>query len=215
MKRLCAVPATVALGLALAGPAAAGNSNTIYVIQESSLGGSGNTLTVDQSAANNSLVRGLNEGEAAKQKGDGNEAILTIEGTGGVIELLQDNSASGLPGNRARVEVNGNALGTVSQIGSNNRAVLSVSGELAQGTIIQNGDLNTANLTVAGSDANGSITQTGGQTETQLNVLGAGTSVNYTVNGNGVSNVQAGGLQVFTNGATVTITQTAVVPISR
>lgn len=200
------------LVLLAGGTAFSGSNNTIYVLQERSPGGAGNTLEVDQSSASNSLVRGLNEGEPAQQLGGGNTATLTIEGNGGVVELLQDTGSASGSGNIATIGTSSNALGIVSQIGTANLATLEVSGTLASGSIFQNGIGNNAGLVVAGTEANGSITQNGNNNVTNLAVTGAGTSVDYTVNGNNLTNVPGGGVQVYTNGATVTITQTSSLP---
>lgn len=204
-----------ALPLAALPGAAAAGENTIYVLQDSGTG-TGNTLIVDQSLANDSVVRGFGSPlSPATQSGDDNFADLSIEGTGGVIQLLQDNAAVGLPGNAATITVDGDALALVRQEGAGNLATVDVSGELAQGGVLQAGSLNDARLTVAGSGATGSITQVGDNNETVLEVLGSGTVVDYTLNGSDLTNAQAGGLQVFTNGAIVTITQSTIVPISR
>lgn len=208
--------AVAALIVGSAGMASAGSSNTIYVIQESKTG-AGNTLTVDQSEANGSLVGGLGSSGMAPaiQRGDHNEATLTIKGDGGVIRLLQDSFDASGTGNAAVVAVTGPATARVSQVGGANEAALTVTGALAAGVINQNGALNNASLTVDGVGANGSITQNGINNVTALEVLGAGTSVDYTVTGNNTTNVPNGGVQVFSNGASITITQTPVVPISR
>lgn len=205
-----------AAAFTLPGAAIAGSDNEIYVLQQSSTG-LGNTLVIDQSNANESLVRGLGESEfaPATQKGDGNSADLTITGNGGEIRLLQDNFATGQPGNAAKVTVGGDNLATVQQVGSGNLAELEVTGSLSEGSILQNGSQNDALLSVSGNNANGSITQNGDGNNTVLAVTGSGTSVDYTLVGDNVTNVQNGGVQVFTNGASVTITQTAVVPLSR
>lgn len=210
---------TLMLGAAcivLPGAAIAGGGNEIYVLQESATG-LGNKLEIDQSGANDSLVRGLGDSELAPatQKGDGNSADLTITGNGGEIRLEQDNFATGQPGNTANVTVDGGNLATVQQLGSGNLATLGVSGSLTEGGIFQNGDGNNALLTVSGSNTSGSVTQNGDGNETALTVTGNGTAVDYTLNGNSVTNVPGGGVQVINNGAQVTITQTAIVPISR
>src|SRR5690606_39056972 len=110
----------LAFGLAIASaPSYAGDNNTIRVKQES-FGFGGNSLKIDQSLANDSLVIGpslatitaveenslitdqpsnllssstasLNPPDAL-QKGDGNEAELRMVGNGGVLQLQQDNS---------------------------------------------------------------------------------------------------------------------------
>lgn len=196
------------LFLAMAGIASAGNGNELYLIQERTFGAQGNTLSVDQSLANNSIIRGLNSGQPATQKGDGNRAVLTIKGDGGKAGLLQDNSASGGAGNSAKINLSGNAFAAVSQIGPGNVAILSVAGAFAQGGILQTGKFNKANLNVSGEGAKGLVTQVGNNNNTALSVTGTGTTVSYTLVGSNVTNVPAGGVQVYTNGAAVSITQT-------
>jgi hypothetical protein len=212
MKMIAAKTLLFSVPFALAcGTALAGSGNTIYVLQERTGGNGGNTLSVDQIDATNSLVGGLDGGTSpAKQLGGDNTATLSIEGNGGTIQLLQNNTQTE-PGNGnvATVGLTGNGTALVSQIGNLNSATLNVSGDLANGTIIQNGIGNDAGLTVQGSGTKGSITQNGNNTNTSLEVSGAGTSVNYTLNGNNVTTVPGNGVQVYTNGASVTITQSA------
>jgi hypothetical protein len=198
----------------LCGPSQAGDGNRIYVLQERTNGNGGNTLSVDQSNANDSLVRGplqgANQSLEAKQLGGDNKATLVIDGNGGTIQLLQSNPATEPGnGNTANVGLSGSGTALVSQIGSLNGAKLNVSGDLAKGSIVQTGDLNQAELKVEGSGASGSVTQDGNNNVTSLNVTGAGTSVNYTLNGSNLTTVPGSGVQVYTNGATVTITQSA------
>ncbi|MEP9374472.1 hypothetical protein [Mesorhizobium sp. KR1-2] len=196
------------LFLAMAGTAGAGNGNKLYLLQEKTFGTEGNTLSVDQSQANDSIIRGLVSGQPATQKGSGNRAELTIDGNGGRVQLLQNNSISGGAGNSAVVNLSGNALAILGQVGAGNTANLSVAGELAQGSIFQTGKFNNADLSVSGNRAKGLVTQIGNNITTGLSVTGTGTTVSYTVNGNNVTNAPGGGVQVYTNGAAVSITQT-------
>lgn len=198
------------LFLAMAGTASAGNGNELYLLQEKTFGTEGNTLSVDQSQANGSLIQGLKIGHRATQKGDGNLARIIVEGDGGRVNLLQDNSTSRGAGNSAVVNLSGNALATVGQVGANNAATLSVAGALAQGSIFQAGKSNQASLQVSGQKAQGFVTQIGNNNTTGLSVTGPGTTVSYTLIGNNVTNVPGGGVQVYTNGAAVSITQTTL-----
>jgi hypothetical protein len=169
---------------------------------------------------------------SAEQKGTGNTAKLTITNSAddenhllfdhGTIGILQDNSMSSAGANDAIVTVNGNGTGLISQTGGNNTASLLVTGLGSTGGIYQNGDNNragdrsTVGLTVSGNNSSGTITQNGSNLVSGLGVTGNGTTVYYTLNGNNVSALpttdatgnSAGGLQVISNGATVTITQT-------
>jgi hypothetical protein len=206
---------------ALCSAAYAGSNNQITIEQT----GFGNNLTVDQSKATGRVVGGASLGSGntlsltptARQTGSGNTANLTIEDadgvSGGRIGLLQNNvsqTTAGVGANNAAVSVLGGGLGLVSQIGGANVANLSVRGLDATGTVNQRGHRNNAGLTVSGAGANGVIEQIGNDNALDLQVSGAGTSASYTLIGNNISNTTAGGggVQVISNGATVTITQT-------
>ena len=206
---------------ALCSAAYAGSNNQITIEQT----GIGNNLTVDQSKATGSVVGGVSMSSAnrlsltntARQTGGGNTANLTIEDadgvSGGKIGLLQNNAsqaAVGTSANNVAASVLGGGLGLVSQIGGANVADLSVRGLGATGTINQRGHRNNAGLTVSGTGANGVINQIGNDNALDLQVSGAGTTASYTLIGNNISDTTAGGggVQVISNGATVTITQT-------
>lgn len=207
---------------ALCGTAYAGDSNQITITQD----GLANSLTVDQSQANNSIVGGtelngdnrLSLGSSAKQLGNGNTADLTItkDGSldGGQIGLFQSNSSQSGSPNNAIVSVLGSGLGLVSQDGEGNIANIHVEGENTTGNVSQTGNFNqvgtlsTPGLSVTGKNASGKIIQKGNGNDTALTVFGDGTSVTYTAAGDGLATTIPGGVQVISNGATVTITQT-------
>ena len=230
-----AVLAGAALGLGVFAPALAGDSNTVYIQQESPLGGIGNTIYVDQSAATGSNVGGFstvpslsatpiasypysssplafsaNLAKPAQQLGGNNSARISDTGTDDMISLYQNNSQPGLSG-------------------SLNKATVTLSGNGAFGGVIQNGYANVANLTVSGAlgtTTAGGIWQQGDHNTGTVNVSGgaaallvqngSGNSNSLTATGpagsqisyivNG-SNFTATGAQVTTNGAAVTITQ--------
>lgn len=220
LKRTITMPAI--LLAALCGAAYAGENNQITITQD----GLSNSLTVDQSKASNSIVGGiglngdnrLSLGSTAKQLGNGNTADLRITDDGGLgggqIGLYQSNSNQSGPSNNAVVSVLGNGLGLVSQDGEGNTANVSVGGENTTGIVSQNGNLNSVGtltkpgLNVTGKNASGSIIQNGNGNDTALTVFGDGTSVTYTATGDGMTSQVPGGVQVISNGATVTITQT-------
>ena len=195
--------------------AQSGDNNQLFLLQESPSGSlTGNTLTVDQSEATGSLVSGLlDSGHPAIQRGSGNELEIEISGAGGSVRLLQDNSGSA-GGNSADIFVQQSAAASLSQIGDGNSASLNVNGLLAEGAVVQDGLNNDANLTVVGNGASGEITQDGDENNAGLSVTGAGTSVSFTQAGNSMSYTSSydvnssPGVQVISNGATVTITQT-------
>jgi hypothetical protein len=211
--------------------ATAGEGNTLRVLQESSSGSfSGNSLSVDQSRASNSLVLGPNqamtsalEGKTltlnglqfasdgpdrpALQRGEGNSATVVITGDGGQLQLLQDNSKAGTSsGNKAEATLAEGALGGVFQLGDGNEATLKVD-PLGKGLIAQNGNGNFANLVVHGG-GEGQIIQNGNANNQPLTV-NSNTTVMVTQNGNGLQPVGTTGIQVFsTNPGTISITQT-------
>jgi hypothetical protein len=212
--------------------ATAGENNRLIVLQESPNGGvSGNALTVDQSAASNSLLIGpsvsmtsnlaggtLAVGDLrpavdspdrpAVQRGDGNSATVVITGDGGQLQLLQDNSQAGTDiGNRASAHLAAGALGGILQAGDNNQASLDV-GELGTGLIAQNGNDNQASL-IVNSGGTGQIIQNGNRNVQPLTV-NSNTTVTVTQEGNGLQPVGPTGIQVFsTNPGVISIIQSA------
>ncbi|MFI0848848.1 hypothetical protein [Mesorhizobium sp. IMUNJ 23232] len=213
-------------------PVFAGDNNVLKIIQTSPPGAlAGNSLSSDQSLANNSLVAGPTQqmiedaldgtlavgdlyrmdqatAPSAVQSGQRNTATLTIEGNGGQLLLLQDNSAGGTSGNSAQLSAFGaDSLGAVLQIGDGNDASLTV-GAGATGLIVQNGSGNANSLTV-GSGGSGEIIQNGNGNTFPTSVA-ANTSVTITQNGNNLSPAGVTGMQVFSTApGTVAITQTS------
>lgn len=213
-------------------PVLAGDNNVLKILQTCPPGAiEGNYLSSDQSLATGSLVAGptqkmiedalagtLDVGDlyrmdqatapSAVQTGQGNTAILTIEGDGGQLLLLQDNSAGGTLGNSAQLSAFGaDSLGAVLQIGDGNDASLTV-GAGASGLIVQNGSGNANSLTV-GSGGSGEIIQNGNGNTFSTSVA-ANTSVTITQNGNNLSPAGVTGMQVFSTApGTVAITQTS------
>lgn len=208
------------------------DDNVLKIIQTSpSSALEGNVLSLDQSLATGSLVAGptqqmiegalagaLNVGDlyrldpatapSALQTGQGNTATLTIEGDGGQLLLLQDNSAGGTLGNSAQLSAFGaDSLGAVLQIGDGNDASLTV-GSAATGLIVQNGSHNANSLTVA-SGGSGEIIQNGNGNTFSTSVA-ANTTVTITQNGNNLSPAGMAGMEVFsTSPGSVAITQTS------
>lgn len=227
---LLSVAVAAAFGASFTATASqAGDDNAIYIKQESPAGSlAGNTLSVDQSRAKESLIIGptlpsllqfINidiqsglQGEPAPalQRGEGNKATVVIEGEGGVLQLLQDTSpfralqqANSNTQNTARVELTGSSLGGVVQLGTDNTANLNLTD--STGLIAQFGTDLRADLTV-GANGDGRIVQIGNRNTAQLDVPG-GTSATYTQIGNNLSSVQP--VEVFsTNSGNITITQT-------
>lgn len=222
--------AALALGAVLAvAPSHAGDGNTIYIIQENPAGSaSGNTLSVNQSQANDSFVLGPSDGllqhlrtldrngivdesvpdalvstqislTPALQRGSGNTATLTIDGNNAEIQLLQDNQ------NYLYLADPGNAA-TVVTAGTN-----------ALGAIVQEGGSNNAILSL-GNNAQGLIGQFGTNLTANLTVpdsssgqivqvgnnsqamlsVNSGASVTYTQVGDNLGSVNPATVQVFT-----------------
>lgn len=221
---------TLTLGAALAG-----DNNNVALRQESPLGSTnGNTLSIDQSEAFGSSLKGLNanlvggvgvwlagwvlgnDPLVATQRGEGNEATLKLTGDGGELQLFQSALpfAPWVPGgaagdNTATItstdSVAGTTLGGVIQVGRLNDATLNV--DDSQGLITQLGTRLSANLSVE-PGGNGTVVQIGRDSTVGNVNVAAGTSVTYTQIGNNLQ--QSAALSVYsTNPANLTITQTA------
>ncbi|WP_417423689.1 hypothetical protein [Hoeflea sp.] len=195
--------------------AQSGSNNQLFLLQESTSGAlTGNTLTVDQSGATGSLVSGpTGARHPAIQSGSGNDLEIELTGTGGHVQFIQKNVGNAA-GNSAKITAEENAVASLWQLGNGNSASLNVtgplasgSGLLASGSIDQVGLDNVAELTVDGDGASGRIRQIGKRNDADLTVTGAGTTATFTQIGNSLTT--PGGVQVISNGATVTITQTA------
>lgn len=205
--------------------ALAGDNNRVDLLQ-SATGNLGNTLTVDQSGADNSLVAGALGSEnplvltPAQQVGDGNEAMLTLTGDGARMFLQQGQSIDnpGI-GNEAIAVIAGRTgLGVIQQLGSDNFASLNVTSQDAtlpsDGSIFQDGQGNSGTLTVEGLNVSGTLRQIGNDNVNTLAVTGENTSVEFIQEGTGLVNNGLGdfaavpGISVFSNAGSVTITQT-------
>lgn len=208
--------------LALHSTSFAGDRNVLYLTQT----GSGNTISVDQSSADDSQVGGFERIGAptdvavtfeaaadpstapALQQGTDNSVAIIVTGQGSSVFLQQDNSTDFAPtSNQGSVTVNGdNAFAALSQIGSGNTATLLVDGDASSAALLQNGDLNDAELSVPASDVSATLIQNGNNNSTELNVSAYGNpNVSYTLNGSNVSTTTP--VQVFSNGASVSIQQ--------
>jgi hypothetical protein len=200
--------------------ALAGDNNRADLLQLAT-GSTGNTLTIDQSQASNSLVAGDPLGQLsspglvpAQQVGDGNSATLTLSGDGSRAALEQGLVTAPAFDNQAVAVIAGLAgFGAIQQLGSGNSASLSVTSQdgqsPAQGLIVQEGDRNTALLTVEGVNINGTLRQTGSDNANTLNVSGQDSSVTFIQNGSNLVNpANVPGVSVFTNAGNITITQT-------
>jgi hypothetical protein len=237
------------LGVAIsASQSHAGDGNMIYIKQESPAGSTaGNSLTIDQSEADNSLVHGPSaellgllgavstsqQGDDivpfsgnlpgttfGTQRGEGNQATLSITGSGGgELQLLQDSSpnqavlppAGTTSGNQATITASGAALGGVIQLGESNTADLNLSGGVgtATGLISQRGNSLSANLSV-GSGGRGQIVQIGNNSDTGAVTVPPNASLAYTQVGDNLAPVGPTAVQIIssTNSGNISITQT-------
>ena len=201
---------TIVLVLIVAGSqAGAGENNSIYILQNSS-GGIGNSLVIDQSAAQNSLVAGNASGNVpARQTGDGNTAEITLEGEGATVLFSQNNSLTSLvSGNSATISGGDLASIVLNQRGSGNVADLQVSGLNNSAGLRQFGDNNDGSVLVSGNNNSGNLFQQGDGNSYTLTVTGTDTNVTFRQIGDNLSSASGIGPSVISNGGTVQITQT-------
>lgn len=191
--------------------ALAGNNNIVILLQDSENGsGGGNTIFIDQTQADASIVAGPeNNDQPAVQFGSNNAAFIVLAGEGGQARLGQSNPLASSLGNIATLSLTGDlSVAEIVQVGDGNTAEVEVVGRLSEGTINQTGTGNSANLLVEGISASGTLIQEGSGNSVSLSVLGNGTSATYRQIGNNLS-ASAVAPSVVSNGATVSITQTA------
>ncbi|WP_316862590.1 hypothetical protein [uncultured Cohaesibacter sp.] len=140
------------------------------------------------------------------QIGNDNEATITIEGDGDVVQLEQD-SQGFAEGNEANIYVNsGNetpSFGAVLQTGGNNTANLTVNGGLNSGVIFQRGIDNIGNVEVNGTDVDAILVQNGSNNNSTVEASGTSSNYSYTLNASNTT----GTVAVSSNGASVSITQ--------
>ncbi len=225
----------LAFGISFVALAHAGDSNTIYIRQESPAGSTnGNSLSIDQSNANSSTLAGpsisallphvgltLNSAlqgqpRPALQYGEDNEATVTMTGNDGVLLLLQNSSpgtqspqalSAGVQGNTvtANTTIAGNSLGAVIQVGTGNIATLQL--DNSQGLIGQFGTGLQATLDVA-PGSSGQIIQNGNDSTANLQVAAGNATLVQTGNGLTFDQTTNQAVQVFsTNFGTITINQ--------
>lgn len=207
--RLPAASCLVA-GLLFSAPAWGGSDNTLYILQDSSLGGMGNQLFVDQSNASGSRISGAMDGTSpALQQGFGNVAEVLLTGEAAAVVLLQRNNL-GTDGGPNNATLTGGALATIflEQDGVGNDGSITVTGLGAVGVLRQFGNDNLGAVEVTGDNAYGELVQIGNRNSSGLQVQGEGTSVTYVQQGNDLNSATVP--MVYSNGATVQITQTGL-----
>lgn len=213
----------IAVSCALAGAGGAwADGNTVYLSQM----GEGNRITVDQSAASNSIVRGApspersaSGGGAAAQIGAGNQASIEVAGMGSDVRFFQRNPPRGV-GNVAAVEV-GALTGALSsqllsgsaslfQDGDGNHSSISVTGPGSDGAVTQIGMHNKANLSVTGARASGALLQEGNHNALDVEVTGSGVAVAYEQIGDNLRTPSTVPVSVFSTAPQILIRQTAL-----
>lgn len=231
MRLAILVSSTALALLALTPGTLAGDNNDVFIRQLSPSGTlNGNTLSIDQSAANNSSVKGAgpglfgglplyllgtvadNDPLIATQRGEGNSAKLKLTGTGGELQLFQSSDPSApwvaggaMANNVAEMTSAGASLGGIIQIGALNEAMLTL--DNSQGLISQLGFGLTAALNVAPS-GKGTIVQVGSNSTTGTINVGIGTSLTYTQIGNNLTPSSAATVY-SSNPGNIIITQTS------
>ncbi|MCC1494652.1 hypothetical protein [Cognatishimia sp. F0-27] len=198
----------------------------------------GNTLIIDQSLADDSVVSGVLVSNpvivppVAATTGPAADAPLALvniplefDTSGGALQTGSGNTGnitvSGTGGragllqdgsSNSAIIVSGGDFATtlVAQFGSGNSGNLTIAGSSAFGGLLQNGDSNTGSVSVEGRDAGGILAQIGDGNQTELSVSALDNAVvSYTVEGNNVSSVVPA--NVFsTGGGAVTIVQRSI-----
>lgn len=192
--------------LVTSAPAVA-DGNKIYLTQASPSHGNhtGNTINVDQSGADFSLI-GL-EHDPATQDGRGNSADILAQGHGSAILLRQQNNS--VNGNIASLYTYGNVDAALRQAGEQNAATLRVMGPGMTGQILQDGNLNQGTLNAIGVRGAATLEQIGSNIDATLNVEAYYGQVNYTLEGMNVRFANQGPT-VRTFGQTINIRQSTI-----
>jgi hypothetical protein len=197
------------------------DSNSLFIDQTDAVGSTVGGLTIQTSSVSAVDLNTLNNleidslgfapADVAVQSGGGNEADVIISGSNGTVRLYQSNPNFDPGTNSASVNLDGNGLAAIGQVGFGNTALLTVSDSGSSGTILQSGNENKANLGVSRGNT-GLISQVGNNNTTTLDVDGVETSVSYFVQGNNLTAINPQqGVQVLSNASSVTITQTSIV----
>ena len=206
-NKYVALPCLVLSGSITFGSLAiAGDENYVFIEQEAWSGGSGNILFVDQSDAYGSSVAGdKNLLTPALQSGGGNEAYVTLTGTGGLVLLEQESTGLGLGTNTATLTGGAYAAITLVQSGINNSGSVIVGPGGNTGALFQKGEGNDGEVSVEGTNSTGILLQDGNYNSHSLIVNGQDTTVQWNQVGNNVTGVSPA--QVWSNAGTISITQ--------
>lgn len=229
---------TSVVAITTAGAAAAGSGNNASVLQETpATATTGNSLSIDQTAADESIVAGVERTEAnpddadsifSSQGANGNEIEFLTPGTPLITADTAGAATQAGIGNEATITTGG--LGTfvgLRQIGENNNAgitgdsgqvllfqngngnngTLSTSDSAALASLLQEGNGNTATVIVSGTDSQGILAQIGDENATDLNVDTNGASVSFTVQGNNTSATLPASVVSSAGGGQITIIQ--------
>lgn len=180
-SQLVFLAATAAAIVAIATPSLAGSNNIVNIRQENISGQPGNTLSIDQSQADNSAVIGLTESQIGFTSTLSRETVLENE------QLLSIFPAMPAPADPAALQLGANNSATVVITGdgsvarlqqgadgapsSNNTAEIEIVGIGSSGTVVQGGlGGNEATLEISADSAAGLIGQFGANLTATLNV---------------------------------------------
>lgn len=218
---LCTAALLVGAGIAAAGD---GNSADILQVQDSSLGDAGNSLSLDQTGASNSIVAGL----SIPEEGDGNSISLDDISTGEELDspsgfdvFRLDDPFESVDPYRPATQIGSGNSATITAIGDGadiglyqngigNVATLTADGDSASASLFQSGDDNNGTVTVTGKDSRGFLAQIGDDNVTSLNVDTDGASVSYTVEGDATNSTLPANVVSSSGSGQITITQTTL-----
>ena len=211
-----------AVMLASAGMASA-DGNSAYILQDSADPADGNSLTIDQTEATNSIVAGV---RAPSDQND--ENVINLDG------IQDDDFLEGAPtsfnvftldepfspfnadlpaaqfgsGNTASLTAEGDgAYIGLYQDGNGNEGTILADGDRALASLYQLGNDNRGALTVSGNDAEGFLGQIGNNNDTSVSVDTNGASVSYRVEGNGTTFALPASVVSTSGTGQITITQ--------
>jgi len=226
------------VAITTAGAAAAGSGNNASVLQESFANSvTGNSLSIDQTDANGSIIAGAERTGAdpdeanridSNQGANGNEIefltpnapLITADTAGAATQSGSGNEATittGGSGTFVGLRQTGDnntagITGTSGQVllfqdGNGNDGTLSTSDGATLASLLQAGNDNTATVTVSGIDSEGVLAQIGSGNTTDLNVDTNGASVSFTVQGNNTSATLPANVVSSAGGGQITIIQ--------
>lgn len=182
IRKICIILMLVAPTASVAG------GNRAFVEQE----GSGNNLTIDQSAASASLVRGLGSwssqnllpalsSTADDQQVEFDGFFPSSAPSGDALRQFGNN-------NTAHVTISDEGgIAVLMQLGSGNEGVIDLLANNTRGLLLQDGRNNRGGVEVTAAGASGILEQSGNDNSMDLQVTSPGTRAIVRVHGNGLS----------------------------